>query len=274
MKTQIMAVLNVTPDSFFDGGEYFSSVSAQRRLDELVEQEVDILDIGAESTRPNTAFHRENGDLIELGAEAEWKRLAPILDYVYQKYPSVKVSLDSRRFEVIEKALSYPLHMANYVCSELDLRIPSLLAKHPQIKLMICHMHGTPKEMQSGNYIEEDILEYQMAWFQSVIARCEQEGMIREQLIVDPGIGFGKKNPDQNIAILKGVDRLRQLGLPLGVGLSRKSFMGKILELGAKDLLCPTLVLNTLLMDRGVEYIRVHDAKEHMQAKRLLEAIS
>lgn len=274
MKTQIMGVLNVTPDSFYDGGRFLRFEHALEQACLLMDYGVDILDIGAESTRPSTVFHEQKGKVENLDEDEESKRLFSILEVICKQFPTQKVSVDTRKVRIAEKSIAMGVQIINFVCEYVPEDLAKLIAKNPHVSLVICHMHGTPKTMQDGSFIKGPIVPYLKDWFREQLATLQNHGVRKEQIIFDPGIGFGKRKPDQDFEILRGIAEFKAMGYPLLIGLSRKSFMGKFLGKNADALLPATLVMNTFASIQGADILRVHDVQEHREMLSLLEQVT
>ena len=269
-RVQIVAVLNMSPDSFFKASSRTSFEEALAYSRQLIEAGADILDIGGESTRPATPFHQKQGPLVEVSEDEELQRIIPLIKALRAEFPSQKLSVDTRRTQIAQEALSLGVHFINHVCDSVDPQLARVLSEFPESRLVLCHMRGQPQNMQAGNFHEGPIVPYLREWFETQIALLTKHGVSASQIILDPGIGFGKRKPDQDLEILKGIPELKALGFPVFIGLSRKSFMGQILNKKAEDLLPATLVMNTYALLQGADYIRVHDVREHRDLVSLL----
>ena len=273
-----MGVVNLTPDSFFDGGCHYPDRKAARDYaSRCLASGAHIIDIGGESTRPVSSFHNTHGARKAITAALEWERIAPLITELgrFRSDKDFKISVDTRKLEVARLALQNGADWINCVSSELSPAWGELLAsrRNEDKKIIICHLHGKLEATASQRFIREPLLPYLCAWFSRQIATLKAQGVGDEQIILDPGIGFGKKRPDQDLVILKGLGTLKQLGYPVAVGLSRKSFMGEILAKRAPELLAATIAMNTLAIANGAEIIRVHDVAEHIDLRKLWMAL-
>lgn len=260
MKTKIVGILNITPDSFSDGGNFTSLDSALNHLNEMLLDGADVIDIGAESTRPQAT---------PINAEEEWRRLQKILPVIIEqvkKFPKkVKTSIDSYHFETIKKAHELGIDVINDVSGLRDEKIVEFIAAKNIETILMHNLKVAPIDdvliNENLNLIAEII-----AWGKTKIAYLLKKNVKKSQLIFDPGIGFGK-DALQSIKILKSIDSFRILDLPLYIGHSKKSFLEKInfsafgenLDRGEK-----TLIISKYLIKNNVEFLRVHDVKSHV----------
>lgn len=243
-----MGILNVTPDSFYDGGrlDYID------RVDEMVTQGVDIIDIGGMSTRPGAEM---------IGSDAECNRIIPIISKVRAKYPDLLISIDTVYGATVRKVAALGVHMINDVSAGgLDPgMLPAVAASGLPYVLM--HMQGTPADMQRSPTYHDVVLE--VATTLRNKAR-ELRGMGIKDIIIDPGFGFGKEL-SHNYALLDKLDQLSWIGLPILAGLSRKSMIYKALNISSEDALVGTIALNMLALQKGATIIRVHDVQPAKQ---------
>ncbi len=259
---QIMGICNVTPDSFSDGGEHFDSAAACKHVSYLITSGADIIDLGGESTRPGA---------MELDAEIEMKRLEPVLRYIKQRHPKIKISVDTRHSKTAAMAMNYGVHYINDISAlRHDPQMAELLAKHPQTKLILMHMQGLPKNMQDAPFYD-DLLGEISSFFKQRIAYCEANGISKERLLLDPGIGFGK-NLEHNIQLISGIKHFAIFGLPLVLGASRKRFINEIHPSTAQMRIGGSLAAALMASLNQVELIRVHDVFEHAQFFALIKA--
>jgi len=260
-RTLIMGILNVTPDSFYDGGRYNLVDKAVQRAEEMVEEGADIIDIGGESTRPGS-------DPVSL--EEEMDRVLPVIERL--RGLPVPISIDTYKAKVAEEACRLGASIINNISGlQFD---PDLLrvAVEYNAYLVIMHIKGIPKNMQV-NPVYEDMVNEVKAFLRKQADKAVEAGVDRRKIIVDPGIGFGK-TLEHNITILKEIDRFKELGFPLLVGHSRKSMIGLIL--GGKppeERLFGTLGLSAYLIHKKVDVIRVHDVKPHVELRKVLEVV-
>lgn len=254
----VMGILNVTSDSFFDGGKYFSETKIKERIEQFINAGVDIIDIGGESTRPGAE---------PISAEEELKRILPAVEYALSK--GAIVSIDTYKSKVAEKCLELGAHIINDISGfKFDKEMPDVCANYDAV-VVLMHIRGTPKTMQEAPHYEDTMAEI-FDELEESINIANQKGI--KKIFVDPGIGFGKRLFD-NYEILNRLEELKFLGYPILVGLSRKSFIGKFLNLNTEERLIGTVVTNSISLYKGANVIRVHDPIEAIQTKKLVEAI-
>jgi dihydropteroate synthase len=244
----LMGIVNVTPDSFSDGGRFLDPRAAVAHARELIEQGADILDIGAESTRPGAQ---------PVGAAEEIGRLRPVLDALRDS--PVPISVDTMKPEVMRAALDLGAAMINDVAA---LAAPGALDVVAASDCGVClmHMQGEPRSMQAAPHYDDVVGEVK-AFLAARVEACLRAGIARERIVVDPGLGFGK-TVEHNFELLRGLPQLAQLGRPLLVGWSRKSSLGKITGRAPQDRLAASLAAALLALQRGARILRVHDVKE------------
>jgi dihydropteroate synthase len=258
----LMGILNVTPDSFSDGGRLASAQAAIAKGLRLVEQGADLIDVGGESTRPGAAA---------VPVEEELRRAIPVVEGLARR--GVLVSIDTRNACVMEAALDAGAHIVNDVSglTHDEAALPLLAGRDASIVLM--HMRGSPQTMNSlADYA--DVVGEVSDWLMARVGACQAAGIERARLALDPGLGFAKK-AEHSLALLRGVDRLLALGLPLLVGASRKSFVGRLtmrdgLMPEANDRLGGSLAVALLMAQAGVRLLRVHDVAETAQALKMM----
>ncbi|NOY77625.1 MAG: dihydropteroate synthase [Calditrichaeota bacterium] len=254
-----MGILNVTPDSFSDGGKYGDPEHAQRRAFELVEAGADVLDIGGESTRPGAE---------RLSVEEELGRVLPVLESVRGRLP-VPISIDTTKAAVAREALNAGAALINDISGlRFDPEMASVAAEF-DVPVIVMHLRGTPKTMQKNPQYKNLMGEILNELAESR-ARAQQAGISPEKIIVDPGIGFGKQW-FHNYQILGELAALKMLESPILIGPSRKSFLGKILNSSPDERLEGTLVASTIGILNGAHLIRVHDVKEARRAARIAD---
>lgn len=254
-KTYIMGILNVTPDSFSDGGKFFDEDLAVMHAKEMIELGADIIDIGAESTRPGAT---------EVSAEDEISRLTPVVKKILSEIKS-PVSIDTYKSEVADKMLELGVHMINDVWGfQKDLNMAKIVAKH-NVPVVIMHN-------QIGTNYDEDIMKTICRFLSKSIDIGLEAGIKRENIILDPGIGFGK-TPEQNMEVMSRLGELNDLGYPILLGTSRKSMIGKILDLPSEERIEGTVATTTMGIVQGVDIVRVHDVKENSRAAKVTDAI-
>jgi dihydropteroate synthase len=263
-RTLIMGVLNVTPDSFSDGGQFFSFDQAIAHAEKMINEGADIIDIGGESTRPGSDFVSEAEEL---------RRVIPIIERLV-KTTTVPISIDTTKAAVARAALQAGAEIVNDISGlRFDKTIADEAAKaHSGLVLM--HSRGTPKDMQQLPPVENIVTEVIGELYQSV-AVAEQRGVEREAIAIDPGIGFGK-TVEQNLELIAKLDQLAHAfpGLPLMIGTSRKSFIGKLLDRAPADQrLYGTIASLVATVLHGAHIVRVHDVKASVEATRVTDAI-
>lgn len=256
-----MGVVNVTPDSFFDGGLYFEPARAIDRALALAAEGADIIDIGGESSRPGSN---------PIPAKEEKKRILPVVEVLKQK-DGVLISVDTTKAEVAEAALAAGADIINDISAgRFDPRMLPIAARNGAAVILM-HMKGTPRTMQIAPHYD-DVLGEVKAFLSERLEAAESCGLPRESILLDPGIGFGKQL-DHNLTLLNNLGVLAELGRPLVVGISRKSFIGKILKVEAQDRLEGTLAAAVVSILRGASLLRVHDIQAVKQAVAVAEAI-
>ena len=254
---QLVGILNITPDSFSDGGSYVGKKHALRQAQSLIEQGADIIDIGAESTRAGAK---------PLTDSEEWERLEPVLAEIIQccHNNDVKVSLDSFHPENVAKALELGIDMANDQSGGENPEMVAVL-KQSNIPVVIMHHLGIPTDKLVTLSTECDPVEEIINWAKERCIKLEKQGIDRSRLIVDPGIGFGK-TAEQSLEILRRAEEFQLLQLPLYIGHSRKSFLETMTNAPAKERDIETVVASLFLAAKGVEYLRVHNVEIHQRA--------
>ncbi len=260
-RTHVMGILNVTPDSFSDGGCFLRLDDALRRAEEMVAQGADLIDIGGESSRPGS-------DPVPLDEELD--RVIPVVE-VLAKRISVPLSVDTYKAEVARRALDAGAALVNDISAmRFDPAMKELIAERG-VPVILMHMLSTPRDMQiSPSY--EDVIGEISTFLRERIAEAVSAGIARTQIVVDPGIGFGKRVAD-NAEIVRRLDAFEALGCPILLGPSRKSFIGKVLDLPAEERLEGTAAVVALSVLRGVHLIRVHDVRQMVRVVRMVEAI-
>jgi dihydropteroate synthase len=250
----VMGVLNVTSDSFYDGGYYNTPETAVQRALEMVEQGADILDIGGESSRPGAE---------PVSIDDELNRVIPVVKEIRRRC-DVMISVDTTKSAVAQEALNHGAGMINDISAmRFDPHMCDVVAESSAF-LVLMHMQGTPQTMQS-NPSYEDVVSEIKDFLKERITKALSSGIARKQLIVDPGIGFGKRLV-HNLEIIRRLGDFKDLDVPIMVGLSRKSFLGEILNLPAAQRLTGTIAASSIAIVNGADIIRVHDVKEGRQA--------
>lgn len=255
---KIMGILNITPDSFYDGGKYEDLNQALDQVNEMLVDGADIIDIGGYSSRPGAA---------EVGEQEELDRLLPIIEKIASNFPEAVISIDTFRAMVAEQAIRAGGHMINDIGGgNLDEQMFTVVAKL-KVPYILMHSRGTPKTMQQQTRYKNLLKEILMDL-------SEKVALLRtlkvKDIIIDPGFGFAK-TLDQNYELLDRIAELNVLGLPILGALSRKSMIYKLLGISSTEALNGTTVLNTLLLRSGVNIIRVHDVKAANEARKLVK---
>lgn len=257
----VMGVLNLTPDSFSDGGQYNDCGPALRRAQQLVEQGAAIIDLGGESTRPGAAA-------VEAGQELS--RVMPVLERIRQDLPQAIVSIDTSKPTVMQAAIDAGAHLINDVNA---LQAPGALEVCAASSVGVClmHMQGQPRSMQD-HPVYRDVVSEVFDFLAARIEACTEAGIGPERLLVDPGFGFGK-TPRHNLQLLAALECFLALGVPLLVGLSRKSLLGHLTGREVDQRLAGSVALAALAVTRGASIIRAHDVAETVDAVRVAAAL-
>lgn len=260
-RTLLMGVLNVTPDSFSDGGKYIDANAAIARGTELALEGADIIDVGGESTRPGAG---------PVSAQEEKERVLPVIRGLRQAL-SIPLSIDTYKAEVARAALEEGADIINDISAlRFDPAMSSLVAR-AKIPVVLMHMQGIPRTMQQKPSYQ-DVLEEVKNFLIRRIQFARNSGVDLDRIIVDPGIGFGKEL-EHNLALLRGLSILASLGCPLLVGPSRKTFIGKLLEAAPDDRLEGSLAAAVAAVLGGANIIRMHDVREARRVLRIVDAI-
>jgi dihydropteroate synthase len=262
-RTLLMGILNITPDSFSDGGRYLDPEAAHTQALKMVKEGADILDLGAESTRPGAS---------PITAKEEWDRLLPVLKRVRKEIP-VSISVDTSRAEVARKCLELGVEIINDVSGlKRSGREMAKAIKDSGAGLVLMHSRGTPETMQDlTDY--GDVVQDVMSELRESVKLALDAGIEREQLAIDPGLGFAK-TPEQNLEILKNIKAFHELGFPVLVGPSQKSFIGKVTGREAEGRSFGTAACVAACVRDGVQIVRVHDVGAMRDVARMTEAIS
>lgn len=256
---QVMGILNVTPDSFSDGGQHNTIERALRHAQSMVDAGASLIDVGGESTRPGAA---------EVSEQEELDRVIPVVEAL-ARYFDVWISVDTSKPAVITASAAAGADLINDIRS---LQEPGALEAAAQTGLPVClmHMQGQPRTMQQAPHYD-DLMGDVFAFFRHHIARCEQGGIPKEKLVLDPGFGFGK-NLSHNYQLLNRLSELHRFNLPLLVGMSRKSMVGQLLNIPPEQRLSGSVACAVIAAMKGAKIIRVHDVKETVEAMRVVEA--
>ena len=256
-KPKVMGILNVTPDSFSDGGRFNSLEKAVHQAEKMIAAGVSIIDIGGESTRPGAP---------EVTLEEELARVVPVIKAIRQKH-NVWISIDTSKAEVMRQAVQAGADIINDVRS---LREPGALEVAAEAGLPIClmHMQGEPRTMQSNPHYG-DLIKDVADFLQERISVCEAAGINRDQIILDPGFGFGK-TLEHNYHMLANFDAFHQFGLPVLAGMSRKSMLFKLLDKAPAECVAASVSCATIAAMKGAQIIRVHDFEQTLDAIKVV----
>ena len=260
--THIMGVLNVTPDSFSDGGAYLDANTAIAHAKTMVAEGATIIDIGGESSRPGSE---------PVSAEVELDRVLPVIRALVSEQLDVPLSIDTTKAVVAQHALEAGAHIINDITALRGDAAMAHIAAEMEAGVILMHMKGTPRTMQHAPQYEnvvEDIYEALENW----INDASQNGIDPDRIIVDPGIGFGK-TIEQNLKILKHLDVFKQLNKPILIGTSRKSFIGNLLDLPVTERVEGTLATVCWAITHGADIVRVHDVKATVRAARMIDTL-
>ena len=248
-KAHIVGILNVTPDSFSDGGKFFEKNAAVEHALKLIEEGAEIIDIGGESSRPGAKPIEE---------EEEIRRVIPVVEEILKLKPDAILSIDTTKSKVAEIALSLGVKIINDISSfSFDYKILEV-AKNYNASYVLMHMKGNPETMQNNPYYEDVVSELYDFFIDKTF---EAQKYNLKNIIIDPGIGFGKRVMD-NYELIKRLNEFKGLGFPIYIGVSRKSFLGKALNLTIHERDDPTLVAETLAIKNGARFIRTHNVKK------------
>ncbi len=257
-----MGIINVTPDSFSDGGHFYLADKAIAQAEKLIEDGADILDIGGESTRPYA---------MPVSPEDELSRTIPIISAIRRKHPDIAISIDTTKADVARAALDSGADIINDISALTKDTQMIKLAVERRCPVIIMHMQGTPADMQDRPHYD-DVVEEICAFFKARLACLVNEGIGIENITIDPGIGFGK-SLEHNIRIIKNLDRFSDLGCPVLLGHSRKSFLGLLTGCKAGERDIATAVISALSVQQKVDIVRVHDVAATRQALLVAEAL-
>lgn len=254
----IMGILNVTPDSFYDGGQHFSVTQAIQQCEKMIAEGADIIDIGGQSTRPNSE---------RISATEELKRITPVLESIVTHFPDTLISIDTYHSEVAKSAIQMGAHIINDISAgEDDPKMTETVAQL-NVPYIIMHKKGTVETMHSSSSYSNVVDEVKKHLQQKVI-ELNQLGI--NQIIIDPGFGFSKSK-SENYELLNRLDEFKSIGVPVLVGISRKSMIYKTLQISPEDSLNGTTVLNTIALLKGANILRVHDVKACKETIQLVQ---
>jgi len=255
-----MGILNVTPDSFSDGGEFIVADTALQQAKRMVEEGAAIIDVGGESTRP--------GALV-VSVEEEISRVVPIIQAIHSEL-DIPISIDTSKPDVMRAAVKAGAGLINDVRA---LQVTGAMQAAVDCNVPICLMHsqGTPQTMQNDPQYD-DVVTDVIAFLLERTTACEQAGIARDMLVLDPGFGFGKR-ANHNLLLMKHLSRLIALGFPVLVGVSRKSMIGKLLKVSVEERLAASLSLAVISVWQGAKIIRSHDVRETLQAIKMCDHV-
>jgi len=257
---KVMAILNLTPDSFYDGGKYKSLKGMLAQVEQFLLEGADFIDVGGFSSRPGAG---------NVTVEEELKRVIESIKLIKSHFPDSILSIDTFRAEVAEKAIGAGAVMINDIsCGEMDPRMFQLV-KSSQVPYIMMHMQGTPANMQQSPVYKNVVTEV-MQFFAQKLETAHRLGIA--DVIIDPGFGFGK-TIEHNYQLLRHLDMLASLGQPMMAGVSHKSMINKVLNIHAADSLNGTTVLNTIALLKGADILRVHEVKEAKEAIMLVKQL-
>lgn len=258
-KTKIMGVLNITTNSFSDGGKFYDFENSIKHLHELIDDGADVIDIGAESTKPYSS---------PVSAEAQLEKLIPILEYIKMNNIKILISIDTRSSIVAQKCIELGADIINDVSGfDYDEKMVDVLSNNPDVRVVIQHSQGNPENMQDSPHYD-NLMDEIFINLKNKVDFAISKGIKKENIILDPGIGFGKTK-ENNFEILKRWKELRTLGCPILIGLSRKSLLGMPDATNEeKDMY--SLALDSILMNENVDYIRVHNVKIHKTFQNIM----
>jgi len=256
-----MGILNVTPDSFSDGGKFLDPKQAIEHALMMAKQGADIIDVGGESTRPGSD---------PVSKEEELRRVLPVIKEV-TKETDTPVSIDTYKSEIARRALDAGVEMINDISAlRFDPEMRKVISEY-DVPVVLMHIKGTPKNMQD-NPCYNDVIQEITDYLNESMEVGKNAGIAEEKIVVDPGIGFGKR-AKHNLEILKNLKKLNCLGRPILVGVSRKSFIGKLLDLPAEERLEGSLASLAVAILNGANILRVHDIKESKRVAQMVDAI-
>lgn len=258
----VMGILNLTPDSFSDGGCFTHDAALSAQIKNMLDSGADIIDVGGESTRPYAE---------PVPQDEELRRVLPAIARIRAMHHSIPISIDTTKAEVARQALEAGADIINDVSAlRFDPKMIRVAIAH-EAPVILMHMHKTPKDMQDEP-VYADVIREIMDFLGERISWAAEQGLAREQIIVDPGLGFGK-TVEHNLSILKHLRTFKTLGCPLLIGHSRKAFIGRLLTLETQERDLATALISSYCATQGADILRVHDVKKTVQAVRLHEAV-
>ncbi len=257
---KIAGILNITEDSFFDGGRYSTVNEALKQTEKLLNEGADFIDIGGQSTRPGSEL---------ISEEEELKRVIPVIKSIKKEFPNARISVDTFWSKVAEESINEGSGMINDISGgSMDKKMFETIGKL-KVPYVLMHMKGTPKTMTQLTAYKDIVLDVNY-YFSEKINKLREYGV--SDILLDPGFGFSK-TLEQNYELMKNLDKLSVFGLPLYVGISRKSMIWKLLETNVEDSLTGTAALNLFALQKGASLLRVHEVKEAKQIIKLWEML-
>ena len=257
---KIMGILNLTPDSFYDGSLYNNTDLALAQTEKMLHEGATFIDVGGASSKPGA---------VEVSADEELARVLPVIDKIHIKFPDTLISIDTYRSDVAKQAVAAGAAMVNDISGgNLDAKMLKTVGVLG-VPYVAMHMQGTPQNMQD-NPSYDTILTDIRSFFAAKIDAAHKAGI--HDIIIDPGFGFGK-TLEHNYSLLKNISSIQMDGIPMLIGVSRKSMIYKLLQIEAADALNGTTVLNAVALQQGAQILRVHDVKEAHQAVQLIEKL-
>jgi len=258
---KVMGILNITPDSFYDGGKLTSEALILNQAEKMLRDGAAFIDVGGQSTRPTSDF---------LSAQEELDRVLPIVDLLLKNFPEILLSIDTFHSQVADVCIESGAALINDISGgSLDKKMMEVIAKH-QVPYIMMHMRGTPQTMQQMTEYE-DLIKEVLFYFSQKIAQARSYGI--NDLIVDPGFGFAK-TIQHNFELMNKLELFQMLELPILVGVSRKSMIYKTFETTPENALNGTTVLNTIALTKGANILRVHDVKEAVECVKLTNLLA
>ncbi len=258
---KVMGILNVTPDSFFDGGKYKNEVEILNQIEKMLKDDATFIDVGAYSSRPGAKHISENEEL---------QRIIPVIELLVKKFPEILISVDSFRSRIVEESINSGAALINDISSgKMDEAMFKTVAKL-QVPYIMMHMQGTPQNMQK-NPVYDDVTREVISFFAEQITKLR--ALKVNDLIIDVGFGFGKTIA-HNYELLNKLSLFKNLEVPILTGVSRKSMLYKVLDITAQEALNATTVANTIALLNGTNILRVHDVKEATDAIKIVNQLS
>jgi dihydropteroate synthase len=261
-KPKIMGILNLTPDSFYDGGLFNNTDLALAQTEKMLLEGATFIDVGGASSKPGA---------VEISIDEELARVLPIIEEIQKRFPEAIISIDTYRSVVAQQAVATGAAIVNDISSgSLDAKMLGTIGALGGVPYIAMHMQGKPQNMQD-NPSYDNLLVAIRSFFAAKIDDAHKAGI--HDVIIDPGFGFGK-TLDHNYSLLKNLSSMQMDGIPMMIGLSRKSMIHKYLKIDVSDALNGTTVLNTIALQQGAQILRVHDVKEAQQAIHLIEKLT